>query len=200
MRFSDIDQPEYKGISMDTLPSEPMLRPVFSAEQIAEVVRRLAAELTADYAGRRLHLLVVLKGALFFAADLARHLELPITIDFIRISSYCGTESTGGINLALEHKASLRDKDVLIVEDILDTGQSLRYLMTSLAAQQPSSLKSCVLVTKVVNRAFDIEPDYQGLFWRGGFLVGYGLDCDERLRNLPGIYEMEQQHHGRSSL
>ena len=108
---------------MDTLPSEPILRPVFSAEQIAAVVRRNAAELAADYAGRHLHLLVVLKGALFVAADLARHLELPVTIDFIRISSYCGTESTGGINLALEHEASLRDKDVLIVEDIMEQQQ-----------------------------------------------------------------------------
>jgi hypoxanthine phosphoribosyltransferase len=175
---------------MDTPRSGPILRPVFSAEQIAAEIKRLAAELAADYAGRHLHLLVVLKGAFIFAADLARHLELPVTLDFIRISSYRGTESTGGINLALEHDIRLRDKDVLIVEDILDTGLSLKYLMKSLAAEQPRSLKSCVLITKNVSRTDDIVPDYQGLSWRGGFLVGYGLDCDEQLRNLPGIYEL----------
>jgi len=175
---------------MEIPPSGPILRPVFSAERIAAEVRRLAAELTADYAGRHLHFLVVLKGAFIFAADLARHLELPVTFDFIRIASYCGTKSTEGINLAMNHESKLRDKDVLIVEDILDTGLSLKYLMKSLAAEQPRSLKSCVLITKNVSRTDDFEPDYQGLSWRGGFLVGYGLDCDEQLRNLPGIYEL----------
>jgi hypoxanthine phosphoribosyltransferase len=175
---------------MVTPPSGPILWPVFSAEQIAAEIKRLAAELTVDYAGRHLHLLVVLKGAFIFAADLARHLELPVTLDFIRISSYRGTESTGGINLALEHDTRLRDKDVLIVEDILDTGLSLQYLVKSLAAQQPRSLKSCVLITKKVTRTVAIEPDYRGLSWDGGFLVGYGLDCDEQHRNLPGIYEL----------
>ena len=171
-------------------PFEPSLRPVFSAERIAREVRRVAAEITADYTGRHLHLLVVLKGAFVFAADLARHLDLPITLDFIRIASYCGTESTGGINLALAHEPRLRGKDVLIVEDILETGLSLDYLVKSLAADQPRTLKSCVLITKTATRTVHIEPDYCGFSCSAGFLVGYGLDCDERFRNLPGIYEM----------
>ena len=132
----------------------------------------------------------MLKGAFVFAADLARHLDLPITLDFIRIASYCGTESTGGINLALNHETRLRGKDVLIVEDILDTGLSLDYLVKSLAAEQPRTLKSCVLITKNATRTVHIEPDYRGFTCSAGFLVGYGLDYDERFRNLPGIYEM----------
>jgi hypoxanthine phosphoribosyltransferase len=175
---------------MHAPPNGPTLQPVISAERIAAEVRRIAAELTADYAGRHLHLLIVLKGAFFFAADLARHLELPVTFDFIRITSYCGTESTGGINLADKYGMRLQDKDVLIVEDILDTGLSLQYLQKSLAEQQPRSLKSCVLIAKNVNRTVAIEPDYHGITWSGGFLVGYGLDCDEQFRNLPGIYEL----------
>jgi len=171
-------------------PSEPILRPVYSAEQIAAEVRRVAAEINADYRGRHLHLLVVLKGAVVFAADLARHLDLPITLDFVRIASYCGTESTGGINLASDHETRLRDKDVLIVEDIIDTGLSLDYLMKALAAEQPRTLKSCVLISKNAIRTVHREPDYHGFTCSAGFLVGYGLDCDERFRNLPGIYEM----------
>ncbi len=175
---------------MKRVSSGPLLRPVFSAEQIAAAVRRVAAELSAAYAGKELHLLVVLKGALFFAADLARALDLSITIDFIRISSYSGTDSTGGVTLAEKQLTGLQGKEVLIVEDILDSGLSLGYLLSMLAAEQPASLKSCVLITKNVDRTVPILPDYYGLTWDGGFLVGYGLDCDERLRNLPGIYEL----------
>jgi hypoxanthine phosphoribosyltransferase len=168
----------------------PLMRPVFSAEQIARQIRRIAAEITADYAGRELHLLVVLKGGFIFAADLARQLDLAVTIDFIRIASYHGTESGGTVNLVLPPGTDLRDKDVLIVEDILDSGLSLEYLMTLLAAEQPRSLKTCVLITKQLPRTVDIRPDYHGFSWDGGYLVGYGLDHDQQLRNLPGIYEL----------
>ena len=175
---------------MDKTPTEPLVRPVFSAEQIAAQVRRIAGELTADYAGRELHLLVVLKGGFIFAADLVRHLDLPVTMDFIRIASYQGTHSSGTVNLALPHETDLRDKELLIVEDILDSGLSLDYLMKSLAMQQPRSLKTCVLVAKQPPRTVSSEPDYCGFSWDGGFLVGYGLDNDEQLRNLPAIYEL----------
>ena len=175
---------------MNRMPPEPQLQPVFSPEQIAEAVKKIAAHLSADYAGKQLHLLIVLKGAFVFAADLVRHLELPVTMDFIRVASYHGTQSSGTVNLVLAHETSLRDKDVLIVEDILDTGLSLHYLMSTLAEQQPRSLKSCVLINKTVPRAIDREPDYHGFTWAGGFLAGYGLDNNELLRNLPGIHEL----------
>ncbi len=175
---------------MSNTPAKTGLRPIFSAEQIAAAVRRIGKELTSDYAGGQPHLLVVLKGAFVFAADLARCIELPVTMDFIRISSYCGTLSSGSVHLALPHETNLRDKDILIVEDILDTGLSLRYLVSSLAAQQPRSIKTCVLITKQLPGTVVIEPDYHGFYWDGGFLAGYGLDDNELLRNLPEIYEL----------
>lgn len=167
-----------------------LLRPAFTPEQIAAAVRRIAGQLNADYAGRELHLLVVLKGAYLFAADLSRHLDLAVTLDFIRIASYRGTASSGSVSRLLPPGTELRDREVLVVEDILDTGLSLRYLMESLAAERPRSLRSCVLVSKRGSRTVPIEADYHGLSWEGGFLVGYGLDSNEQLRNLAGIYEV----------
>lgn len=167
-----------------------VLRTVVTPEQITTEIQRLAGEITTDYAGRHLHLLVVLKGAFIFAADLVRRIDLPITLDFIRIASYCGTKSSGGINLASTPEQSLRGQDVLIVEDILDTGLSLDFLMKSLSTHQPRTIRSCVLISKNVTRRVAVEPDYCGFSCSSGFLVGYGLDCDEQFRNLPGIYEL----------
>lgn len=166
------------------------LHPVFSPDEIIRVIENLAAQISRDYAGTSLHLLIVLKGAFLFAADLARQIDLPISMDFIRIASYKGAQSTGGINLALKPHDHLTDRDILIIEDILDTGLSLDFLFKYIAEEQPRSLKSCVLVNKTGNRKISREPDYCGFTHTAGFLVGYGLDYDEQLRNLPGIYEL----------
>lgn len=163
---------------------------VYSPEQIDAAVRRLAGLIAADYAGRSLHLLVVLKGAFLFAADLVRHLNLDITLDFIRIASYCGTTSSGGINLALPNATSLTGRHVLIVEDILDTGLSLDWLMKRVTAEAPLTIRSCVLIDKTAGRKVAVQADYSGLSCPDGFLIGYGLDCDERHRHLPGIYRL----------
>jgi hypoxanthine phosphoribosyltransferase len=167
------------------------LLPLFSPEEIDGAIRRLACELNADYAGKALHLLIALKGAFIFAGDLVRHLNLPVTMDFIRVASYSGTEPNEGINLAMPTADSLSGRNVLIVEDILDTGRSLEFLTRYVMAAQPQTLKSCVLVNKTGRRRTALEPDYCGLPCSSGFLVGYGLDCDEQFRNLPGIFEME---------
>jgi len=166
------------------------LRIRYSPEQIIAAVRKLAAEIAADYGERPLLFVVVLKGALFFAADLAREVRLPLTVDFVRLSSYQGTESTGMISMPMEMEHMVTDRDVLVIEDIVDTGQSLAYLLKALQAKKPRSIRVCALIDKRGTRKADVAPDYAGFVCKGGFLVGYGLDLDEQFRHLPAIYEV----------
>jgi hypoxanthine phosphoribosyltransferase len=166
------------------------LRLVYSKEEIAVAVQRLADEISNAYAGRTLLLVIVLKGAFFFAADLARRLKLPIEIDFVELASYCGTETTGRVKIEKDIRTDIAGKDVLVIEDIIDTGITLDFLLRHLAQRGPQSLKVCTLIDKRGRRRIDIAADYAGIICDRGFLAGYGLDLNERCRELESIYEV----------
>jgi hypoxanthine phosphoribosyltransferase len=170
--------------------TESDLRLLYSEERILSEVGRLADEISTDYAGHEITLLVVLKGAFFFAADLARRIRLPMILDFVRLSSYSGTETTGEVALVGDIGADIAGKHVILVEDIVDTGLSLSFLLRGLSLRGPKSLRVCVLLDKRGRRRAEVSADYTGIVCDDGFLVGYGLDYDERCRELPAIYEM----------
>jgi len=166
------------------------LREIYSAERIDREVERLAREISADYHGREITVLVILKGAFIFAADLLRKLAVPVTVDFLEISSYCGMDSTGKAEMVKDVRHSIQGKDVLIVEDIIDQGLCLSVLLQDLSRRNPASLKICTLIDNRKRRSHPIEPDYVGMRDVCGFLVGYGLDMDQRYRELPALYEV----------
>ena len=161
---------------------------VFDAGTIATAVRRLAACLARDLAGQPAVLVGVLKGALFLTADLARALpeNMDVTIDFLVVSSYGNAErSSGEVRLLKDTSASVEGKNVVIVEDIVDNGLTLAYLQRLLGSRNPASLRSCVLLDKPYRRSVDVHVDYTGLTAPDTFIVGYGLDYQEKYRNLP---------------
>ncbi len=169
------------------------LRLLFSRDQIEEAVRRLGAEISSDYRGRCPLLVGVLKGAFMFLADLLRHLSIPVEVDFVRLSSYgCRTETSGVVRMTKELESDVRGRDVIVVEDIVDTGLSLKFLLEELEAQGPSSLRVCALVDKKARREVEIQVDYVGFEIEEGFIVGYGIDYAERYRELPEIYVLEE--------
>jgi hypoxanthine phosphoribosyltransferase len=165
------------------------LRELYSAERISREVQRLAREISADYAGNELLVIVVLKGAFIFAADLVRHLTVPVVVDFIEISSYSGMNSTGRAIVTKDLTLPLQGRHVLIVEDIVDEGLSLSFLMELLRSRNPETMKVCTLIDNRRRRSVPVEPDYAGIRGICGFLVGYGLDMDQRCRELPDLYE-----------
>jgi hypoxanthine phosphoribosyltransferase len=166
-------------------------RVVFTAEEIAHQVRLLANRISEDYEGKEIVLIGVLKGAFIFLADLVRQLTIPVQLDFIRAASYgTGTESSGKIRITTDAELDLRGRDVLIVEDIVDSGLTTAFLKKHLASKKPRSVKICTLLDKRERRAVSIPLEYVGLQLEKGFVVGYGLDCNEDNRHLPGIYEL----------
>lgn len=166
------------------------LREIYSAKRIDREVQRLAREISADYQGREVVVLVILKGAFIFAADLLRKLTVPVTVDFLEISSYCGMDTTGKVKMVKDTDLSLQGKDVLIIEDIVDQGLCLSLLLEDLGRRNPGSLKICTLIDNRKRRTRPVEPDYVGIRGVCGFLVGYGLDMDQRYRELPALYEV----------
>ncbi|HEY6873989.1 MAG TPA: hypoxanthine phosphoribosyltransferase [Geobacteraceae bacterium] len=175
---------------------ETVLRLVYPEARITAEVQRLADEISADYAGKEILLIAVLKGAFIFAADLARRIRLPLSVDFVELSSYSGTETVGHVSLTRDVENSLEGKNVLVVEDIVDTGLSLAFLLAHLSRMGPESLKVCTLIDKRGRRRVDVTPDYAGIVCDDRFLVGYGLDLDERCRELPAIYEIATKSPG----
>ena len=166
-------------------------RVVFSAEEIGRQVRLLANQISEDYKGKEVVLIGVLKGAFIFLADLVRQLTIPVQLDFIRVASYgSGTESSGKIRITTDVELDLKGLDVLIVEDIVDSGLTTAFLKEHLASKKPRSVKICTLLDKRERRAVSITLEYVGLQLDKGFVVGYGLDCNEANRQLPGIYEL----------
>jgi hypoxanthine phosphoribosyltransferase len=166
-------------------------RVIFTAEEIARQVKLLARRISEDYEGRDVVLIGVLKGAFIFLADLVRQLTIPVQLDFIRAASYgTGTESSGKIRITTDVELDLQGLDVLIVEDIVDSGLTTAFLKEHLASKQVRSVKICALIDKRERRTISIPLDYVGLQMEKGFLVGYGLDCNEANRQLPGIYEL----------
>jgi hypoxanthine phosphoribosyltransferase len=151
-------------------------------------IAELGEEISTDYAGRDLILVGVLKGAIFFIADLMRQLRLPCEIDFMAISSYgSGTDSSGVVRILKDLDANIAGRDVLVMEDIIDSGLTLSYLMRTLRARRPASLEICALLTKPERREIDVPVRYVGFEIPNEFVVGYGLDYAERYRNLPYI-------------
>ena len=163
--------------------------PVVGAAQIAERVAGLAGEIDAAYAGieQPLVLICVLKGSLFFTADLARALRVPVIIDFIAVRSYQGTEPAGTVELVKDVGINLRGRDVLVVEDIIDTGLTTSFLLDHLASHRPRSLRLVALLDKRARRRREVGVDFTGFSVADRFVVGYGLDLDERWRNLPDV-------------
>jgi hypoxanthine phosphoribosyltransferase len=159
---------------------------LLTEEQIAARVAELGRKISADYAGKSLTLVSVLKGSLPFMADLMRQISLPLRIDLMEVSSYGGTstESSGLVRIIKDLSASISGEDVLLVEDIIDTGLTLNYLVRYLRGKNPSSLKICTLLDKPARRLVEIPVDYQGFEIPDQFVVGYGLDYSERYRNL----------------
>lgn len=161
---------------------------VYSATAIQTRVRELGARLTRDYRGRPLVVIGVLNGAFIFLADLVRATDLELEVDFVRAASYgAATVSSGTVALTKQVEISLAGKDVLVVEDIVDTGRTLAALLEVIKGRQPNSLKVCALIDKTERREVELIVDYAGFTEAEGFLVGYGLDCAEQYRNLPAI-------------
>ncbi|HIV51465.1 MAG TPA: hypoxanthine phosphoribosyltransferase [Candidatus Faecalibacterium intestinipullorum] len=158
-------------------------------EELKAKVADLGAQISRDYAGKNLLLVSILKGAVVFMADLMRAVTIPCSIDFMVVSSYGGTntQTTGLVKIVKDLDADLTGKDVLIVEDILDTGVTLSNLVPMLKMRNPSSVKICAILDKPTRRKADIQPDYEGFQVPDEFVVGYGLDYNEKYRNLPYV-------------
>jgi hypoxanthine phosphoribosyltransferase len=168
------------------------MRMLLDREKIHKRVEELGTQINRDYAGQELILLGVLKGVFIFMADLARELNLPLQVDFVRLTSYgTGSESSGEVRITKDVELPIRDRHVLVVEDIVDSGLTLEFLRQHLKAHHPKSLKICCLIDKKERRLCDIPLDYVGFVVEKGFLVGYGLDCGEKNRTLPDVFEVE---------
>ena len=162
-------------------------------ETLAARVAELGAEVSADYEGRDLLLIGVLKGAVFFMADLMRHLTVPCEVDFMAISSYGdATDSSGIVRILKDLDINIEGRHVLVVEDIIDSGLTLSYLMRNLEARGPESLEICALLTKPSRREIDVPVRYVGFEIPNKFVVGYGLDFAERYRNLPYVGVLQE--------
>ncbi|MGQ9677575.1 MAG: hypoxanthine phosphoribosyltransferase [Chloroflexota bacterium] len=161
---------------------------LLSTETLQLKVRELGAQITNDYRGQNLLLVGVLKGALVFMVDLARSIDLPLEIDFMAVSSYgASTDSSGVVRIIKDLDASVENKNILIVEDIVDTGLTLKYICENLRSRGPASLRICALLNKQKTRKAEVELDYVGFQIPDEFVVGYGLDYAEIYRNLPYI-------------
>jgi hypoxanthine phosphoribosyltransferase len=160
---------------------------LISEAELAARVKALGADITRDHAGRSLVVVGVLKGSFIFLADLVRAIDLPVSIDFIGISSYQGTRSTGVVQITSDLTRPIEGKDVLLVEDIVDTGLSMSYLLDNLATRKPASLQVCALLEKPSRAVVKVPIAYRGFEIGDEFVVGYGLDWDGKLRNLPFV-------------
>lgn len=173
--------------------AEQTRKVLFSREKIAKEIKRLGQEISRDYGDQEIMLVGVLKGSFLFIADLIRELETPAVVDFVRLASYgSGTQTSGIIEFRKELEMPIKDRHVIIVEDIVDSGYTLECLFNKLLLQGPKSLKICTLIDKRARREVDIEADYVGISMEDGFIIGYGLDHDEKYRDLPDIYIIEE--------
>ena len=157
-------------------------------EKAAKRIEEIGRQISEDYAGRQVHLICILKGGVFFMCELAKRITVPVSMDFMSVSSYGdGTTSSGIVKIAKDLDEALEGKDVIIVEDIIDSGRTLSYLLENLKSRKPRSLKLCTLLDKPSRRVKEVELHYCGFSIPDHFVVGYGLDYAERYRNLPYI-------------
>ena len=174
------------------MQAPPVGEVLVEADELARRVRELGGRISTDYEGRDLFLVGVLKGAVFFLSDLMRHLTVPCEVDFMAVSSYgSATESSGVVRILKDLDAPIEGREVLIVEDIVDSGLTLSYLLRVLRARGPASLQVCALLTKPERRKVDLPIEYVGFEIPDRFAVGYGLDHAERYRNLPFVAALE---------
>ena len=168
------------------------IRELISEEDVAAKVKEIGAQITKDYEGKAVHLICVLKGGVFFTCELAKRITVPVSMDFMCVGSYGdGTKSSGVVRIAKDLDESIEGKDVLIVEDIIDSGNTLYYLMDVLQRRKPASLHLCTLLDKPDRRVKDVKVDYTGFEIPDEFVVGYGLDYAQKYRNLPYIGVVE---------
>ena len=164
------------------------IRVLLSEEEVDARIKQIAEKISKDYAGKELHLICVLKGGVFFTCELAKRLKVPVSMDFMSVSSYgSDTKSSGVIKIVKDLDDSIKGKDVLVVEDIVDSGRTLSYLLELLKGRGPKSMALCTLLDKPERRVVDVNVDYTGFQIPDEFVVGYGLDYDQRYRNLPYI-------------
>ena len=176
------------------MTDEPTIGKILvGAEDLNRRVGELAEQINRDYAGRDLLLIGVLKGAVFFVSDLMRRLTIPVEVDFMAVASYgSATRSSGVVRILKDLDAVIEGRDVLIVEDIVDSGLTLQYLLRNLAGRNPASLEVCALLIKPERRKVDLETRYVGFEIPDEFAIGYGLDHAERYRNLPYVAALEE--------
>ncbi len=170
------------------------IKVLISEEEVDKRIREMAAEISKKYEGKTLHLICVLRGGAFFMCELAKRLTVPVTIDFMSVSSYGdGTESSGQIKIVKDLDDSIEGREVLVVEDIIDSGRTLSRLMELLESRRPASLALCTLLDKPERRVVEVDVDYTGFQIPDLFVVGYGLDCAQKHRNYPyvGVVEIE---------
>ena len=172
--------------------SQPKLHTLFRRDKIEATVKRLAAEIKEDYHGKYPLLVGVLKGSFMFMADLVRLLDFPLEVEFIRLASYGrGRQSSGKIKVVQGLRSEIKGREVLVVEDIVDTGLTTSFLLAHLQRKKPASLKLCALIDKPSRRQVAVSIDYLGFTVPDKFLVGYGLDWDQKFRNLPDLFILE---------
>lgn len=165
---------------------------MISEEEVSEKVKELAEQINKDYTGKDLHIISILKGGVFFTCELSKRLTVPLSMDFMQVSSYGNaTSSTGIVRIMKDLDDSMEGKDVLIVEDIIDSGKTLHYLIPILKKRKPNSIKLCSLLSKPERREADVTIDYLGFEIPDEFVVGYGLDYAQKYRNLPFIGVVE---------
>ena len=168
------------------------VKTLIEEEKLHERIKEIAKQIEKEYEGKEITLICILKGSVFFTVELAKNIEGDVKLEFIRVSSYGeGTESTGEIKMKLDLKDSIKGKDVIVIEDIIDTGRTLSYLIEYLKMKKPNSVKLCALLDKPDRRVKDVKVDYTGFQIPDKFVVGYGLDWDEKYRNLPYIGYIE---------
>ena len=170
---------------------------LFSAEQLKQRVREIAAEIERDYAGKEIMLISVLRGSFVFMADLCRAIDLPCTIDFMSVSSYGkGTTSSGQVQITKDLSEDISGRHVIVIEDILDSGNTLSYLLRLLEHRHPASIRLCILLDKPDRRTKPVQVHYSGFTIPDAFVVGYGLDYAEKYRNLPYIGILKPEVYG----
>lgn len=176
-----------------------LAKTLFKPEQLQARIRELGAEISRDYKGKDLLLVCVLKGGILFLTDLMRSLTIPHAIDFMAISSYGGTriESSGVVRILMDLNSNIENRNVLVVEDIVDTGRTLHYIIENLMTRDPASLKVCTLLSKPSRREIEVKLDYVGFEIPNEFVVGYGLDFDELYRNLNFIGVLKEEAYNK---
>ncbi len=170
------------------------VRVMLTEEEVDAKINEIGRQISKDYEGRQVHLICVLKGGSFFMCELAKRITVPVSFDFMSVSSYGGdTKSSGVVKIVKDLDESIKDKDVIVIEDIIDSGRTLSYLLELLEQRGPKSLALCTLLDKPERRVVDVKVDYTGFRIPDEFVVGYGLDYDQRYRNLPyiGIVEFD---------